>query len=487
MNNIVMIPVAQLHHHPENPRKDLGDLAELADSIKKNGVMQNLTVVKGHRMSKAEFVETARAEGVAKDVAESMYEPKDSWSVDGYSVVIGNRRMEAAKIAGLEEVPCVISEMDHRTQIATMLEENMQRSDLTAYEQAQGFQMMMDLGYTEEEISEKTGFSRTTVTRRLKMAELDGNLFKKAIGKQITMDDLDRLGQLESVKERNELLKEYGGNNFEWKLNRAIKVQKAAKVRGKAHKMLQDAKVQKVPEKDKYSLYSGGYEKLYQQTCELDKWDGKRNFIPKADGELFYTENDTDIDFYVKKKKKKAEPVKKTPEEIEAARRRELAWTTVDRCAETSAELRQKFAEGMTVSPKNAMRMLQWAMVAAFACMMNYDTPTNTLKKSLGIEGYVIPDMIAEIHRKIMDMPQSKWPGMILMMFEGDWRGNKGRPPEFTCGSRSWEMPKFDRKVKLELCYEWLTEFGYQMSTEEVEMMAGTHRVFQADFTEGKE
>ena len=215
MNNIIMIPIGQLEHHPENPRKNIGDITELTESIRKNGIMQNLTVVRNR------FVP------------------------DLYTVVIGNRRMEAAKAAGLAEVPCVISDMDPRTQIATMLEENMQRSDLTAYEQAQGFQMMMDLGYTEEEISEKTGFSRTTVNRRLKMAELDKDTFQQAVGKQITMDDLDRLGQLESVKERNALLKEYGENNFEWKLSRAIKVQKAAKMRGKAHQALQDAKVRR--------------------------------------------------------------------------------------------------------------------------------------------------------------------------------------------------------------------------------------------------
>ena len=45
MNKIEMIPIYKLKHHPENPRKDLGDLTELAESIKKNGVMQNLTVV----------------------------------------------------------------------------------------------------------------------------------------------------------------------------------------------------------------------------------------------------------------------------------------------------------------------------------------------------------------------------------------------------------------------------------------------------------
>jgi len=454
MNKIEMIPICKLKHHPENPRKDLGDLTELTESIRKNGIMQNLTVV-----------------------------PEDPLD-EHFLVVIGNRRMEAAKLAGLEELPCVISDMDHREQIATMLEENMQRADLTVYEQAQGFQMMMDLGYKPEEISEKTGFSETTVRRRLKMAELDKDTFRKAVGKQITMDDLDRLGQLDSVKERNALLKEYGENNFDWKLNRAIKVQKAGKVRAKAHKMLQDAGVKKVPEKDKYALYSGGYEKLYQQTCELDKWDGKKNFIPKVDGDLFYEEDDTDISFYLKKKKQKAEPVKKTAEELEEARQRDLAWKTVDRCAEASAELRHNFMAEIKISPKNAMRMMQWALVASIMCMTGYSTPTLTIKKEMEIESSLIPEAQAEIARKLMGMPQSRWPELILMMFEGDWKGQKTKPPMFADGSRGYQLPKYRKNVLMETCYAWMTELGYQMSDEEIQMMAGTHPVFQTEVKE---
>ena len=454
MNNIEMIEIDRLHHHPENPRKDLGDLSELTESIRKNGVMQNLTVV-------------------AEDPHQVCF-----------LVVIGNRRLEAAKAAGLTELPCVISDMDHRTQIATMLEENMQRADLTVYEQAQGFQMMMDLGYKPEEISEKTGFSETTVRRRLKMAELDKKAFQNAVGKQITMDDLDRLGQLDSVKERNALLKEYGNNNFDWKLNQAIKVQKAAKVKGQAHKILQEAKIKKVPDKDKYAIYSGGYEKLRDKTLELDKWDGKSNFIPqpKEEGELLYTEDSTDICFFLKKKKQKAEPVKKSEKELEETRKRELAWKTADRFAEAAAELREAFVNGMTVSPKNAMRMMQWTLVAAFTAMCGYNTPTNTIKRKLGMEGvYNVQDIIEGTKAKLMNMPQSGWPGLILMMFEGDWKGLKGKPPAFADGSRSWQMPNYKKNPAMELCYEWLTEFGYQMSTEEIEMMGGTHQVFQTE------
>jgi ParB family chromosome partitioning protein len=126
-NNIVMIAVEKLLPHKDNPRKDLGDLAELSASIKENGIFQNLTVVPAE-------------EGM-------------------YTVIIGHRRLAAAKKAGLTEVPCIIAEMDYKKQIGTMLLENMQRSDLTALEQAQGFQMMLDLGETQAAIAMQTGFS----------------------------------------------------------------------------------------------------------------------------------------------------------------------------------------------------------------------------------------------------------------------------------------------------------------------------------------
>ena len=100
MNEITMIPIGLLEHHPNNPRLELGDLTELAESIRARGIMQNLTVVPDITTQK-------------------------------YLVVIGNRRLEAARIAGLAELPCHVSSMDEKEQMATMLMENMQRQDLT--------------------------------------------------------------------------------------------------------------------------------------------------------------------------------------------------------------------------------------------------------------------------------------------------------------------------------------------------------------------
>lgn len=139
------IKINELYPHPDNPRKDIGDVSELAESIKNQGIFQNLTVIKG-------------GAGVPK-------------GKEGYTVIIGHRRLAASKLAGLETLPCSVAQMDEREQIATMLLENMQRSDLTYYEQAQGFQMMLDLGETQTTIAEKTGFSPATVSRRLQLTK----------------------------------------------------------------------------------------------------------------------------------------------------------------------------------------------------------------------------------------------------------------------------------------------------------------------------
>ena len=86
-------------------------------------------------------------------------------------------------------MPCRIAEgLSRKEQLSIMLEENMQRSDLTIYEQAQGFQLMLDLGDTEEQIAEKTGFSKTTIRRRLNIAKLNQDELKKKEQDEISVN-----------------------------------------------------------------------------------------------------------------------------------------------------------------------------------------------------------------------------------------------------------------------------------------------------------
>jgi len=197
---LVMLPVDKLLPHPDNPRKDLGDLTELADSIKANGIFQNLTVV-----------------------------PVDAnWET--FTVVIGHRRLAAAKLAGLQEVPCVIANMDAKTQVRTMLMENIQRSDLTVYEQAQGFQMMLDLGDNVEAIAKKSGFSQSTVRRRIKLLELDHQKFKASVERGANLMDYAELDKIDDPELKNEVLDAIGTNNFRMTLNNAIDKEKTANI-----------------------------------------------------------------------------------------------------------------------------------------------------------------------------------------------------------------------------------------------------------------
>ncbi len=204
------INVNRIDAHPDNPRKDLGDLTELAESIKANGILQNLTVVPW-------FSSITRA-------------PADNGQMDGhYRAVIGHRRLAAAKLAGLTEVPCMVADMGPREQIATMLLENMQRNDLTVYEQAQGFQLMLDFGETVNEIAERTGFSESTVRRRVKLLELDGDKFKESEARGATLQDYAELEKIEDIELRNKVLDKIGTANFRWELDHVIAREKAEK------------------------------------------------------------------------------------------------------------------------------------------------------------------------------------------------------------------------------------------------------------------
>ena len=222
MNEITMIPIVKLEHHPKNPRGDLGDLSELSESIRNRGIMQNLTVVPGV-------------------------------GGEGYLVVIGNRRLEAARAAGLTELPCVISDMDEKEQMATMLMENMQRQDLTVYEQAQGFQMMMDLGFTAKEIGEKTGFSETTVRNRIKLTKFRKKDFAEACERGATLMDFMELDKIEDSKARYEVMMAAGTADFRSKLTLSIKNQEFRKNEARVKAYMKDLHMKELPSKERYS------------------------------------------------------------------------------------------------------------------------------------------------------------------------------------------------------------------------------------------
>ena len=283
--NVVCIGIDHIHTHPENPRKDLGNLSELAESLKKQGCLQNLTVVP---------IEDQPGE---------------------YYALIGNRRHGASKLAGLKELPCRIAEgLDRKEQLSIMLEENMQRNDLTIYEQAQGFQLMLDLGDTEDQIAEKTGFSKTTIRHRLNIAKLDQKVLRekeKQDGYQLSLTDLYELEKIKDIKIRDKILND--STDSRDLARRAINAQNEQKRQENMKlymTMMKKLGLKKAPKEADNEFYTSKWERI--ANYNLDKEPPKTMKFENNGEPMFYLKRYGTL--YVIRKAKK-EKKKLTPEE----------------------------------------------------------------------------------------------------------------------------------------------------------------------------
>ncbi len=141
-----MIPVDKIDPNPEQPRVDFGDLTELTASISEKGVLEPL-LVRPHKLS------------------------------GRWMIIAGERRWRAAQQAGLPEVPCVEMDVDAGTVAEIALIENMQRKDLTVWEEADGLLALCErFGYTHDEVSRKVGKSRSTVTEAISIASIPADV-----------------------------------------------------------------------------------------------------------------------------------------------------------------------------------------------------------------------------------------------------------------------------------------------------------------------
>ena len=141
-----MISVDKIDPNPEQPRTEFGDLSELTASIAEKGVLEPLLV-------------------------------KPSRLTGRWMIIAGERRWRAARQAGLTEVPCVEMEVDEGTVAEIALIENMQRKDLTVWEEADGLLSLCErFGYTHEDVARKVGKSRSTVTEALSIAAIPADV-----------------------------------------------------------------------------------------------------------------------------------------------------------------------------------------------------------------------------------------------------------------------------------------------------------------------
>ena len=155
-----MIPVEQIRPNPEQPRKALGDLRELTESIREKGVLEPLLV---------------------------RFMPRE----DCYYIISGERRYHAARAAGLREVPAIEKMADDAETLEIALIENIQRKDLTPFEEADGLQRLAEqFDYTHEDVAKKLGKSRSSVSETLMLRNIPEAIRKKCIEHGITAKSL---------------------------------------------------------------------------------------------------------------------------------------------------------------------------------------------------------------------------------------------------------------------------------------------------------
>lgn len=188
-NEIKLINTSLIDPHPDNPRKNIGDVTDLAASIKTNGLLTPLSVVpNGER----------------------------------YRVIAGHRRLAACKYAGIVAVPCFVLQLGPLQQLEAMVIENCQCEQLTVLEEADAIQGMLDLGATTANVAHRLGRSGDYVRDRVKAASIKTEVraSRDDFG-QISIGQLVAIARYDGQPDRQkELAQAAGTSNFDYTLRR---------------------------------------------------------------------------------------------------------------------------------------------------------------------------------------------------------------------------------------------------------------------------
>jgi len=153
-----MVPMSEIEPDPRQPRSSMGDLQELAASIRDKGILEPILV-------------RPRPTGENGDAERT--EDGGGGSGSLYRIISGERRFRAAQEAGLYEVPVIEMDVSEKEALEIALVENLQRKDLTPFEEAEGYRALAETyDYTQEEIAQGVGKSRTVITESLALLQI---------------------------------------------------------------------------------------------------------------------------------------------------------------------------------------------------------------------------------------------------------------------------------------------------------------------------
>lgn len=431
------IDVLKLLPHPDNPRKDIGDITELAASIQSQGILQNLTVV-------------PHADGGGF-----------------YTVIIGHRRLAAAKLAGLTFVPCAISDMDPKQQVATMLLENIQRNDLTILEQAHGFQMLLDFGESVDDVARRTGFSDATIRRRVKLLELDADKFKASVARGATLQDYAELDKIKDSERKNEVLEAVGTDNFQWSLKQAIDQESRDFVKPIMIKEIEQFAEQVDDPASKVMNHCRYY--AYRADFQIQKPDdaGKRKY--------FFCVGKHGIDLYVEFSRKQNYQGLDRQQLDELKNRRQH----LNEIEERAFELRRQFVKEYAGAKKHAGLIMKFA-IQAFMVADGWTCHDEDIIEFLEIDPPSSPD--ADDDSLTFDSLASEFNisperTLLCVAYACVAAERQNGYHLYNC--------EYNPNGRLDAIYDCLIKLGYQMSDEERALRDGTHELYVREDNDG--
>lgn len=437
---ITYISREKLEAHPDNPRKDLGDLSELVASISRQGLLQNLTVVP---------------------------HPEKPGM---YRIVIGHRRFAAAGLAGMKELPCTIDEhMGHAEQLAVMMSENIQRSDLTVSEKVGGVQMMMDLGIDAAAIAEKTGISSSTVYRYAKLARLNRKEMAKAEQRGATLMQFAEINEFEDANSRQKLLGAVGTAGYSDELYRARRERDKAKWLPDIVRTFRKFGVQEVSGKDwqKHKWledinYNDGAAGQAERICK-----GKKK-------ELAYVIRDYDVAVYEVREVDPDADMKAEAERIRRERINEMQQAELELARMFRAK-RDDFIRNFDPAGQidDVARFATWVLTRSRylnSIMINgiFDTELVSHKEEREPNYTGSLNISAE---ELNDLPmRTILRALVIGAYERISNDGMRLMDRYT--------GKYKRDEDLFDLYDHLDNMGYEQSDEEMDWLDGSHKVF---------
>jgi|GEM_PF-5181097 len=175
------LPLDHVHPAADNPRAHLGDLTDLAQSIKTAGVLEPILV----RLSPVVRIKPLK--------------PGDGPEIPVYQIVAGHRRHAAARIAELELIPCIVRTFTEQARIEAMVIENLQRKDLSPFDEARGLTQLVNVGLTQRDIAKRVGCSQSHVSKRLALAAMPAAAEQLFVAESMTIQQVEELAKVPDV------------------------------------------------------------------------------------------------------------------------------------------------------------------------------------------------------------------------------------------------------------------------------------------------